>query len=113
MRTVSLDGYREPAWLLLYMVQRTQTDKAQPGVFLGLLDPRMKATRFKSGPSKHGTRLQKDEEVWTISPGKLARASEVWAENKGNLEWVEEETGASAGDGVSFALLLCRDVSWL
>lgn len=37
----------------------------------------------------------------------------MWAENKGNLEWVEEETGASAGDGVSFALLPFRDVSWL
>lgn len=54
MRTVSLDGHREPAWLLLCMDQRTQTDKAQPRVFLGLLGPRMKATRFKNGPSKHG-----------------------------------------------------------
>lgn len=88
------------------------TDRAQPRVFLGLLGPRMKATRSKSAPSKHGTRLQKDGEVWTISPGKPARESEVWAENKGNLEWVEK-TKASAGDGVSFALLLFRDVSWL
>ena len=52
-----------------------------------LLELRMMARRSKSSQSKHETKLQKDEEVWTVSPGKLARASEEWAENKGNLEW--------------------------
>lgn len=70
-----------------------------------LLDLRMKARRPKSSQRKHETKLQKDEEVWTISPGKLARASEVCAENKGNLEWVRRRRRREAQLGMQSPLL--------